>query len=117
MSGRIAKSQIPIRAQASLPADAVVGLITAKNQLKAGVNLREFGNSRGNASTEGPPLPEPSLGCTYVEADAGHAHPADPRSQRGAWRFVFEFNPKSRQILETYYTEDHYGKFTFFRVV
>lgn len=71
MSGRIAKSQIPTRSQSSLPADALVALIQAKNDLKAGKTLRPFKNERGRTNLEGPPLPDPALGCAYVEVQVG----------------------------------------------
>lgn len=117
MSGRIAKSQVPIRHQASLPTDALMALIEAKNILKAGGTLRSFSNSRGNSPIEGPPLPDPSQGCVYYEMDVGQARPGDPLGERGSKRIVLEVNESSRQIMEVYYTEEHYGKFTFARVV
>lgn len=119
MSGRIAKSQIPIRSQASLPTDAKVALIEAKNALKARLPGRafEFGNERGRTDLEGPPLPDPSQGCAYYEVQVGQARPDDPQGERGSKRLVLEVNTSSRQLMETYYTEDHYAKFTFFRIV
>ena len=117
MSGRIAKSQIPVRQQMSLPRDALTALIEAKNLLKRGGILPRFSNSRGNSPLEGPPLPDPSQGCTYLEQQVGQARPGDPQGIRGSKRLVLEVNETSKQILEVYFTEEHYGKFTFVRVV
>ena len=117
MSGRIAKSQIPLRHQAALPTDAVIALVKAKNLLKAGGTLPTFKNERGNSAHEGPPLPSPALGCVYFEKQVGQARPNDPKGQRGSRRLVLEVNEASGQILEVYFTEEHYGKFTFVRVV
>jgi hypothetical protein len=116
MSGRIAKSQIPLRSQTSLPPDAKFALITAKNALKAGALLRSFGNTSGRTELEGPPLPDPSKGCAYYEVQVGQARPGDPKGEKGQKRLVLEVNTSSKQILETYYTEEHYAKFTFFRI-
>jgi hypothetical protein len=117
MSGRIAKSQIPVRSQASLPTDATIALIEAKNLLKAGRPLRRFSNGRGNSPLEGPPLPDPAQGCAYFEMQVGLARPGDPKGESGSRRLVLEVNDSSKQILEVYFTEEHYGKFTFERVV
>lgn len=117
MSGRIAKSQLPIRSQSSLPTDAKVALIEAKNALKAGLPMRVFGNQRGRTALEGPPLPDPSQGCAYSEIQVGQARPDDPQGEKGSKRLVLEVNTSSRQLMEIYYTEDHYAKFTFFRIV
>jgi hypothetical protein len=116
MSGRIAKSQIPVRSQASLPADATFALIQAKNALKAGASFASFGNERGRTDLEGPPLPDPSQGCDYYEIQVGQARPTDPKGEKGTKRLVVEVNTSSKQILEVYYTEEHYAKFTFFRI-
>jgi hypothetical protein len=114
-----------VRSQASLPPDATIALIKAKNKLKEpnidlkkpGGLLRRFLNDRGNSPLEGPPLPDPAQGCGYFETDVGLARPGDPKGERGSRRLVFEVNESSKQILEIYFTEEHYGKFTFERVV
>lgn len=115
MSGRIAVSQIPYRSCASLPEETKVALITAKNTLKAGGTLRRFGNTQGRTPLEGPPLPDPSQGCEYYEVQVGQARPEDPRPG-GQKRLVLEVNTSSRQVLEVYYSEMHYAKFSFWRV-
>lgn len=117
MSGRIAKSQIPVRFQATLPVDATVALIEAKNLIRAGGTLRSFKNERGNSPVEGPPLPDPALGCEYFEKQVGLARPSDPKGQPGSRRLILEVNKSSKQVMEVYYTEEHYGKFTFQRIV
>lgn len=117
MSGRIAKSQIPIRSQATLPPDALTALIETKNALRAGFRPARFGNRQGRTDLEGPPLPQLSNGCEYFEVDVGGARPTDPLGIRGTKRLVFEINTASNQILETYYTDEHYAKFSFFRIV
>ena len=117
MSGRIAKSQIPLKAQNSLPPDALIALIEAKNMLRTGGTLRPFKNERGRTNLEGPPLPDPSQGCAYLEKQVGYARPGDPLGESGSKRLVLEVNITSRQIMEIYYTQEHYGKFTFERIV
>jgi hypothetical protein len=117
MSGRIAKSQIPVRHQGSLTEDARRSLIELKNCVKAGHRLEPFGNAFGSFPLQGPPLPDLSQGCRYFEFDAGQARPGDEMGIRGAKRFVIELNVKSRQIMEIYFTDEHYGKFTFVRIV
>ena len=41
----------------------------------------------------------------------------DPEPTAGKKRFVIEFHASSRQVREVYYTENHYLKFSFFRIV
>jgi len=113
MSGRIPKSQIPVRSHASLPQDARIALINAKNALKSGAVFRVFGNQRGRTSLEGPPLPEPSQGCLYYEVQVGQTRAGGS----GVKRLVLEVNSSSKQIMEVYYTDEHYAKTTFVRIV
>lgn len=117
MSGRLPISQVPARTHTSLPPDAKVALALAKNTLKAGGCLRRFGNTQGRTPVEGPPLPKPSRGCEYFEVQVGYARPGDPRGDDGRKRLVLEVDTSARQIRETYYTEEHYAKFSFWRVV
>ncbi len=116
MSGRIAKSQIPVLPQGALPLDALMALIEAKVLLNAGGTLKTFSNSQGNSPLEGPPLPKLSAGCAYYEKQVGHANLGD-KEKRGSKRLVLEMNTKSKQIMEVYYTEDHYEKGKFRRLV
>lgn len=117
MSGRIARSPIPVRAQHTLSSEALTAIIQAKNAIRSGQFGGLFGNQYGNFPGEGPPLPAPALGSTYFEWDVGQARPGDSRGQRGSKRLVLEISEKSGQILEMYYTDEHYGKFTFVRIV
>jgi hypothetical protein len=117
MSGLIAKSQIPVKSQASLPHDATIALIEVKNLLRAGCMLRLFANDRGNSPLEGPPLPKPSQGCVYYEKQVGQARPGDQAGEKGSRRLVLEVNTASKKIMEVYYTEEHYSKTTFVRIV
>ncbi len=116
MSGRIAKSQIPTKSEMSLPPDVKFALITAKNRLKIGGAFREFRNQQGRTDLEGPPLPAPDQGCAYYEVQVGEARPGDPMGEAGAKRLVLEVVVPARQIREIYYTDEHYGKFTFVRI-
>ncbi len=117
MSGRISKSQIPVRHQSTLPHEALEALIKAKNDIRANVPLRSFGNTRGNTRMEGPPLPGVSQGCDYYEIQVGKAREEDQKGEGGSKRLVLELNSKSKQIMEVYYTDAHYTKFTFVRIV
>jgi hypothetical protein len=113
VSGRIAKAQIPLRAQATLPPDARIALAVTKNLLKAGKLPKPFRNEKGNSSLEGPPLPDPDLGHDYYEVPVG----LDRAGGKGSKRFVLEVHRNTKKIAETYYTDEHYGKFSFVRVV
>jgi hypothetical protein len=115
MSNRIHISRIPIKPLSTLPPDAKAALISAKNQLRFGPSLRQFGNSRGAYDGDGSPLPQLSAGCVYHEVQVGESR--DPQPNAGKKRFVIEFHTSSRQVREVYYTENHYLKFSFFRIV
>jgi len=115
MSNRIHKSRIPIKPSSALFPEAKEALIKAKNELKSGINRKEFGNNRGAYDGDGSPLPQLSAGCEYREFDIGRS--SDPKPGRGNKRFVIEFHPSSRQVKEVYFTENHYLKFSFFRIV
>ncbi|HMP60546.1 MAG TPA: hypothetical protein PKD86_14460 [Gemmatales bacterium] len=117
MSGRIAKSQIPTRPQASLTQEAKNALIQAKNQIKAGHLPPVFGNAQGRTAAEGPPRPAADQGCNYHEVRVGQARPTDPQGLGGVKRLVLEIEAKSRIIREIYYTEEHYGKGSFVRLI
>jgi len=51
----------------------------------------------------------------YHEFQVGESRHAQPTA--GRKRIVIEFHTASRQVLEVYYTEYHYLKFSFFRIV
>ena len=116
MSNRIQISRIPIKQRSLLPPEAQAALIDAKNRLRAGSAVRgQFGNNRGAYDGDGSPLPQLSAGCVYQEVQVGES--SDPKPTDGKKRFVIEFHTSSRQVKNTYYTENHYLKFSFFRIV
>lgn len=112
MSGRIQKSAIPLMSYSNMPPEFQQAIIIAKQQVRSGLQRRQFSNERGGIG-DGPPLPRLPDGSEYIECDVGETREGD----RGSRRVVFEVHAKSRQILETYYTGEHYSKFTFFRLV
>jgi hypothetical protein len=116
MSNRIHISRIPIKSQGSLGPDAKEALIEAKNKFRAGVVTRAFANSRGAYDGDGSPLPKLSAGCVYREVTVGAARQGD-FSSGGRKRLVIEVHESSRRIKEVYYTEKHYLKFSFYRIV
>jgi len=87
MSGKLQKSQIPIRHSTSLPDEAQKALAECKKQLGKG---KVFKNEQNALRT-------PQQGYEYREFDAGHARPEDPKSKRGTWRLVFEVHSKSKR--------------------
>jgi guanyl-specific ribonuclease Sa len=117
MSGRLAKSQVPIMGHSQLPPDAKRALIEAKNTLRRDLPFRTFDNQRGRTELEGPPLPEPSQGYLYAEFDVGQARPEDPKGERGTRRLVLEIRKSTYEILEIYFTPNHYEKFSFYRII
>lgn len=116
MSGRISVSRIPMMSQLQLPGPARAALIEAKRRLRQGGSFDPFRNE-DDTHGGGPPLPGLSHGCDYVETDAGEARPEDPVSRRGARRFVFEFHGSSKEIRNIYYSDAHYLKDSFVRIV
>jgi hypothetical protein len=119
MSGFIHIDRIKTRAYSLLPPQVQEAIIHVKNTLKTdpagAAALTPWGNSFGGPA-DGPPLPKVSVGCRYYEEDVGAAHPNDPLGGRGRRRLVFEIDPVSK-IKETYYTEQHYAKGSFVRIV
>lgn len=78
--------------------------------------LRSFSNTRGAYDGDGSPLPKLSAGCAYYEVAVGAARDGDLRAV-GRKRLVIEFHETSRQFKEVYYTENHYLKFSFCRII
>ena len=115
MSGYIHKSQIPVQSQASLAPEVRAAIGDAKNQVRAGIAHEAFRNDKDTQRGDGSPLPALSQGWRYVEFQVGAAHEHDPRP-RGVRRLVVELDPSNR-IREIYYTENHYAKFSFVKVV
>ena len=111
MSGMLAKSQVPTRSRGGVPADVQQGIVNLKNQIRAGRQVT-FQNRKDVARNTGQPLPKLSDGCHYVESDVGQG-----RENRGKRRLVAEVNTKSSQIREIYFSDEHYLKGSFVRVV
>ena len=88
-----------------LPPDVRVAVVTFKNDLKAGMNLRTGGNLTLYDNRDGG-LPSAAVGQTYYEHQVGQAHQGDPRP-RGKRRLVALVDP-SRNILKIYFTDAHY---------
>ena len=114
MSGKVSKSQIPVIPHVQVPADAKAAIIRLKNDLKMRQFPERFKNK--NPPGMGSPLPNLANGCGYFEVQVGAAHAGDPRSA-GSRRLVVEINEASCQIMEIYFTGDHYQKGTFARVI
>jgi guanyl-specific ribonuclease Sa len=115
MSNMIQISRIPVKLAWSLPPETRAALIEAKNQLRTGFAARQFLNNRGQYEGDGSPLPKLDAGCLYREFDVGESR--DPVPNRGTKRLVIEWHPSSQQVKNVYYTENHYLKFSFFRIV
>ena len=121
MSGYVAKSQIPLKPATALPVVARQALIAAKQRVGNPAGLVVFQNNFGVGRGDGSPLPKASQGCVYYEFDVGTANPnsAPPGEapNRGSYRVILEVNEKSRQVLEAYFTDEHYQKGSCFRIV
>lgn len=115
MSGRIHKSRIPIQTAISLPPLIREAIIRSKQAVMMGIERTPFTNERGGPG-DGPPLPTLPNGSAYIECQIGEARPGDPRP-RGKCRVVFEVHIATRRIMETYFTDEHYAKFSFVRLV
>lgn len=114
MSGMLAKSQVPIKRRSELPADVQAAIATLKNRLRSGGNSapRVFGNRKDVARSTGQPLPKLARGCCYVEGDVGHG-----RLDRGKRRLVAEVTETTGQVREIYFSDEHYLKGSFVRIV
>jgi guanyl-specific ribonuclease Sa len=109
MSGMIAKSQVPTVLRANLPQDVQIGIIVMKNSLE---NAAIFRNRKDLARDTGRPLPKLDNGCCYVEGDVGQG-----RLDRGERRLVMEIVESTLQIREIYFSDEHYLKGSFRRVI
>jgi hypothetical protein len=136
-----AKSQVPKRGQKSLNGDAQLDVICSKNDVRNARNVAlaeapdnpwarflaelnaqsdnyrgVFGNAYAfeldTGKRQGPPLPKIDQGCMYLEFQVGE----DREGGAGRKRIVILINTSSLQIEELYYTDEHYEKFTFFRI-
>ncbi len=99
-----------------MPPEATEAISRLKGRLREGEFPEEFENRAQRTAGTGSPLPKPAQGCRYVEVNVGQAHPNDP-SQAGVMRLVAEINAKSMQILDLYFTNEHYAKGSFHRIV
>ena len=115
MSGKIHIDRIPKKALGSLAPEVRAAIIEVKNLGPGALRLPEYGNAFGGPK-DGPPLPKASAGCSYRERDVGKAHPNDPKGARGKRRLVFEVHAAGK-IMEIFYTEEHYEKGSFARVI
>lgn len=115
MSNRIQVSRIETLPLAALNAEAHAALTDAKNRIRSGKTFPRFEN-KDDSHGGGPPLPKPSAGCQYCEIQVGAAHPGDDEP-KGTRRLVAEFHEKSRQFKKVYYTEEHYRKMSFLRII
>ena len=115
MSGKIAKSQVPIRSANTLPHDVRIAIAQLKERLRAGQLPRIFNNSNLPIEGIGSPLPRLDDGCVYREFQVGAAHPGDQRPT-GKRRLVAEIVEKPCQIRELYFSDEHYLRGTFVRI-
>ncbi len=116
MSGKVARSQIPTLSRSSLPGDVRVALSQLVAAVSAGRQLQEFGNRNLRLEGVGSPLPRLANGCCYYEFQVGAAHPGDARPA-GSRRLVAEVVVKARQVRAVYFSDGHYRKGTFRRIV
>ncbi|MCA9010930.1 MAG: hypothetical protein KDB01_14360 [Planctomycetaceae bacterium] len=115
MSGKIAKSQVPVRSSQTLPQDVRIAIAQLKEQLRAGHLPRIFNNNNLPLEGIGSPLPRLDDGCVYREFQVGVAHPGDPRPT-GKRRLVAEIVEKPCQIRALYFSDEHYLRGTFVRI-
>jgi guanyl-specific ribonuclease Sa len=116
------KNMIPTLSRRSLPSDLQTAIINVKNRLTLaraaqmagqGTGLTPFHNQKGPRAGQGPsPLPNLSNGCAYYEFDVGQG-----RDNRGSRRVVAEVVDSTLQVRELYFTDDHYTKGSFSRLV
>ncbi|PQO29103.1 hypothetical protein C5Y96_15215 [Blastopirellula marina] len=111
MSGMIAKSQVPVIHRGQLPADVQAGIVALKNMIRSGRG-ETFNNRKDVKNATGQPLPKLDQGCIYIEGDVGRG-----RIDRGKRRLVAEIVETTRQVREIYFSDEHYLKGSFVRVV
>lgn len=114
MSGMLARSQVPTKRQSDLPVDVRAAIVTLKNRIRTGGDSspRTFNNRKDVTRSTGQPLPKPAQGCCYVEGDVGRG-----RVDRGKRRLVAEVVESTKQIREIYFSDEHYLKGSFVRIV
>lgn len=96
------KFRFPILSNDRLPTDLRIARAELKNCLRTGQRLEPFENREGH-------LPEPPIGCGYVEYPVGEARAATAEfnSTAGQRRLVGLIDPACR-LLMLYFTNDHY---------
>ena len=114
MSGMISKSQVPTVSRSALPADVQMGIVNLKNRIRRGMGRgpRAFDNRKDVERSTGQPLPKLGRGCQYVEGDVGRG-----RWDRGKRRLVAEIVESTSQVREIYFSDEHYLKGSFVRVI
>lgn len=114
MSGMISKSQVPTVSRSALPADVQLGIVNLKNRIRRALGSfpTTFNNRKDVERSTGQPLPKLDRGCQYVEGDVGRG-----RSDRGKRRLVAEVVQSTGQIREIYFSDEHYLKGSFVRVI
>lgn len=125
MSGMVSKAQIPTMGRGGLPSDLNFAIIDLKNRLKLQTGVKPFWNGKPHSDGQpdpngkrypGPsPLPRLDNGCCYYEYDVGK--PGHGMNGRGNRRIVAEVVKSTHQIREIYFTDDHYTKGTFYRII
>lgn len=115
MSGKIQKSQIRAVYRRDLPPQVLEAWIAAKQSARTNCG-KTFTNARGGYVGDGSPLPKPAKGFGYREYQVGAAHPGDsePAGQR---RLVLEVHLENGDVGESYYTDMHYCKGSFIRIL
>ena len=118
MSGKISKSQVPIARMAKAAVDVRKAVRAFKAALASGESLTPFHNglTPSGKRIDTHVLPNLSAGHEYREFQVGEAHPGDER-QRGKRRLVAEVNIKACKISTMYFSDAHYEKGSFYRLV
>jgi hypothetical protein len=119
MPGHPNKDRMPKKYLSQLGRVQRTALVEAKNDIKLRgpkAGDREFRNTHGLNRSDGSPLPKLDAGFIYREFRAGLAHKGDLKSA-GKFRFVFQIHVCSWIFSSIYYTDAHYDKETFFKLV
>lgn len=115
MSGKIQKSQIRPVHRKDLPPEVYEEWIRCKESARS-LSGKRFTNERGGFVGDGSPLPKPAKGFGYFEFQVGAAHSDDPRPT-GKRRLVLEVHLQNGDVGESYYTDLHYCKGSFIRIL
>lgn len=100
-----------------LPPEVYTAWVQAKQSVRSGTPEPDlFTNQRGGYDGDGSPLPKPAKGYLYRKFQVGSAHEGDPR-KLGVRRLVLEVHKHNGDVGESYYTDDHYTKGSFIRIL